>query len=212
MWTSGDQTSFSMCPLQYHHMPFVSSCLSHKVKDRPPLLLRSPPSLIMVFPTSSPHRCAIRFLVAPSRQRSPSRTLGGRARSAAGSPSRLGRTAAAAGLAVGESSALLTHTPLAIAGGTGMWDGDAEDPALRSVSPSFAETIDRWVFDAGIAFGATLSPFLPNLCSSSVVTEIKKRLLFPIVPLEKFSRLLARMVQAAVEVWFLLLVEDCSFP
>ncbi|CAM9842968.1 unnamed protein product [Pylaiella littoralis] len=57
-----------------------------------------------------------------------------RSRAGAGSPFRLGR--AAGGLAVGESSAL--HTPLAkgtVGGvsmaGTGMWDGDAEDPILR---------------------------------------------------------------------------------
>lgn len=83
------------------------------------------------------HTLATSVCRSPSccfRRQSPSRTMGGRARSAAGSPSRLGRTAA--GLAVGESSALLMTTPLAIGGGTGMWDGDAEDPALRSVSPS----------------------------------------------------------------------------
>eukprot|EP00903_Cladosiphon_okamuranus_P013950 g12974.t1 len=63
-----------------------------------------------------------------SEMYSPSRTLGGgRARSTVGSPSRLGRTAA--GLVVGESSALLTNAPMASAGG--MWDGDAEDPTLR---------------------------------------------------------------------------------
>ncbi|CAM9186272.1 unnamed protein product, partial [Ectocarpus fasciculatus] len=58
-----------------------------------------------------------------------------RPRTAGGSPSRLGRTAG--GLAMGESTALFT--PLAKGGaiggismsGTGMWDGDAEDPVLR---------------------------------------------------------------------------------
>lgn len=63
-------------------------------------------------------------------ENSPSRTLGGRTRTPgglAGSPSRLGRTAA--GLPVAESSALLTHA----SGAGGMWDGDAEDPALRYV-------------------------------------------------------------------------------
>lgn len=132
---------------------------------------RSTPStilpLIANFCMSSPHRCATRFLVAPVKK-SPSRTLGGRARSAAGSPSRLGRTTA--GLAVAESSALLTNTPLAIAGGTGVWDGDAEDPALRSVSPFEVQS-------SGVFFGGILSldPVFAALVPSRELSPPRKR-------------------------------------
>lgn len=169
----------------------MSGCLPHKAQQSTPSALLS---LITIFRMPSAHRCAIRSLVA-SVKKSPSRTLGGRARSAAGSPSRLGRTAA--GLAVAESSALFTNTPLAIAGGTGMWDGDAEDPALRSV------LLMSGVKKCGLGGSYELSPFSTHWCRRGMVVAEKKRGCSQ----QLFSReahmvgsVYARVVQATVEV------------
>ena len=58
---------------------------------------------------------------------------GARRNRAAGSPSRLGRTAG--GLAVGDSSVLSPSAKGVVGGvsvaGAGAWDGDTEDPVLR---------------------------------------------------------------------------------
>eukprot|EP00904_Undaria_pinnatifida_P002651 jgi/Undpi1/12387/HiC_scaffold_5.g02059.m1 len=62
----------------------------------------------------------------------------------AGSPSRLGRTAG--GMAVGQSSALSPSRKDAVGGvsvaGTGAWDGDTEDPALRA---EFTKKLEAFV-------------------------------------------------------------------